>query len=142
MRIPFLSIVVYGFLTYAVVFMLWAFLYSYGIASVLVYGAAASIINYVVVTVAVFVAIRHVGIASAREALVYGIGLALVHILLDVIYIPPAASLNALFESSMWINYALVAVTPFATILYTRSENTRRVVSNNHRGDASMISTP
>ena len=121
MHIPFGRIVVYGFLTYAVVFMLWTFLYSYGIASVLVWGQTASVLNYVVVALSVFFAARYVGISSLKDALVYGAGLACVHLVLDIIYITPAAGVAALLVPSTWLNYLLVFVTPLATVLYMRA---------------------
>ena len=121
MHIPLGRIVVYGFLTYAVVFMLWTLLYSYGIASVLVFGETARIVNYVVIVVAVLAAARHVGIQTWREALLYGAGWACVQLVLDIIYITPAAGVAALLVPSTWLNYLLVFVTPLATVLYMRA---------------------
>ena len=116
-------ILVYGFLTYAVIFMLWAFLYTYGIASVVVYGNTASVLNYIVIGVAVFTSARYVGIILWRDAFLYGAGWALMHFLLDVVYITPAAGFPALFTQSQFISYGIVLVAPLMSAFVSAFRN-------------------
>ncbi|MCR4325193.1 MAG: hypothetical protein NUV59_00055 [Patescibacteria group bacterium] len=103
----------YGFLTYATVFMLWSFLASYGLA----YGWGAQLTSYILTAAAVSLAARALGVPSVRLAILYGAGWTLMHALLDALYIVPIAGLEALFTSYVWIEYAVVLLTPLGTYL-------------------------
>ncbi|MDP2648879.1 MAG: hypothetical protein U1D26_01410 [Patescibacteria group bacterium] len=103
----------YGFLTYAVVFMLWSLLASYGLA----YGWGAQLTSYVVTAAAVSVAARAIGLLSASSALLYGIGWVIMHALLDLLYVAPAAGFEALLTSYVWIEYTVVLATPVGTYI-------------------------
>jgi len=108
--------------------MLWAFMSAYGIASIIAFGQTATILSFATTAAVVLAATRHLRATSLYEALLYGIGWAMVHILLDLIFITPAAGTAALFTQSLLISYGIVLATPFfyvfVSLVHTRNAKT------------------
>ena len=116
----------WGFVIYASEFMLWSFFAGYDQFSPvsLLAGLLPQALSYAVTALAAFVATRSIAPASVQRALTCGIFWTLMHILLDVLYIPPAAGVAALFTSFMYITYAIVLITPLAVFYASHRERT------------------
>ncbi len=106
----------WGFVSYAAVFYLWTFLSSYGLS----HGLAAQVIGYVVAFAAVCGASYAVGITTFFDAVKYGLSFAAMHIALDALVIIPTIGVEAFYSPSVWIGYAIVFITPFAFLAYSK----------------------
>lgn len=108
----FLKIILYGFTTYAAVFMLWSVLWAYGFVG----GLIPQVTSYVVTAFSVYIAARMTRVSSFKEMSLFAPSWAIIHILLDLVYILPAAGIEALSTSFVLIGYVIVLVTPFVAI--------------------------
>lgn len=118
----FSNVIIYGFLTYAAVFMLWSFLSAYGLSA----GWPAQYIGYAVTAIAVFIASRTVGISALRAATLYGAGWTVMHFMFDAIYTIPLVGFAPFLNVYGWVGYSVVFLTPFVAVLYAsfRSRST------------------
>ena len=121
---PYTRFLLYGFLTYATIFMLWSLLAAYGMS----YGLGAQIVSYAVTALPKTIATRMFPIGSLQIAILAGLGWAILHMALDAVYVVPAAGFAAFLTSYVWIEYAVVALTPAATVLYMNSLKTPEAV--------------
>ena len=106
----------YGFFAYATIFMLWSLFAAYGMN----YGWGAQIVSYVVTGIAIAVATRALDVVAPQTALLCGAGWVILHTLLDALYVAPTAGFGPFLTSYVWIAYAIVALTPVATVLYLK----------------------
>ncbi len=105
---------VFGFLTYASVFMTWSLLSTYGLSA----GWSAQLVGHVVEVIAILAASRIVDIADFRTAITYGAAWAVVHFLLDLLYVVPLVGFSPFFGIYGWISYGVIFVTPFLFLLW------------------------
>lgn len=118
MPISYPRLILYGFLTYAATFMLWALLAAYGLSA----GWGAQVTSYIVTAAVVFFAARMLKLGSFKAALLCGAIWAVMHVALDLIYVVPAAGFLALLTPYPWTAYAIVLIAPLAAVLHTHKE--------------------
>lgn len=111
---PYGRFLLYGFLSYATIFMLWSLLAAYGMSA----GRGAQLISYLVTIIVIIVATRALSIQHLRAVVLCGVGWMVLHALLDVLYVVPTAGFGPFFTSYVWIEYAIVASTPTTTLFY------------------------
>ena len=102
-----------GFTTYAAVFMLWTFMYTYGFAG----GLAAQIVSYSATFVVILIATYVLGIRSWGLAAICGIVWTIMHIGFDLVFVVPVAGIESLTTISIMIGYGIVLVSPFIASL-------------------------
>ena len=111
---PYTRFLLYGFLTYATIFMLWSLLAAYGMS----YGLGAQIVSYAVTALALAIATRALPIGSLQFAILAGLGWTILHMALDAVYVVRSAGFSAFLSSYVWIDYAVVALSPVAIVFY------------------------
>ena len=94
--------------------MLWSLLSAYGLA----YGWGAQTISYSLTALVVFGAVRSLGLDSFAFAFRCGVIWTIMHIVLDAMYVIPAAGPAALLAPFVWIGYAIVFFTPAVVVCY------------------------
>lgn len=119
MTVSYPRLILYGLITYAATFMLWALLAAYGMN----YGWGAQAASYVLLATVVFAAARALKVADVKSSLAYGLGWALIHLLMDILYVVPVAGFLALVTPYPWISYAVVLLTTLGAALYDRAKS-------------------
>ncbi len=116
-------LLVYGFPTYAAIFMLWALFAAYALAR----GPAPRVTAWAATAIVVFYAAKLMQLESLKQTFVVGLVWAIMHLLLDALYVIPAAGILAFTTYYVWTNYAIVFVTPLlafmVNVLSRRGEN-------------------
>lgn len=107
-------LLVYGFTTYAAIFMLWAFFAAYALAR----GPAPRITSWAATAIVVFYAATLIRPASFKGAIGIGLLWSLMHLALDALYVIPAAGILAFATYNVWINYGIVFLSTIAAFLY------------------------
>lgn len=108
-------LLLYGFTTYAAIFMLWSFFSAYNLAA----GTAPRVTSWVATALVVAVAARLLKLDSFKQTLICGAVWALMHFLLDAVYVMPAVGLIAFGTYFAWVNYAIVFAAPFVVLLFS-----------------------
>lgn len=98
----------WGFLIYAVMYLVWSGLVIYGLSL----GYVSLIIRLLVLFVITTIAARAMRLSNWRDVLPFSIGWALVAATLDALYLVPFSGWALYSSLSVWIGYALVAVLP------------------------------
>lgn len=106
-------LLLYGFTTYAAIFMLWAIFGSYGFAS----GPAPMVTSWAATAIVVFYAAKLLSPESFKKTFFISILWTLMHLLFDALYVIPAAGIEALGTYYAWVNYAIVFVLPFFALV-------------------------
>ncbi len=104
----------YGFTTYAAVFMFWTVASSYGFS----YGMAPRITSYVLTVIVIYAATAIAKPVSFTQAFTIGVFWACMHVMLDAIVVIPSAGLAPFFAPFVWIEYGIVFITPVAASLH------------------------
>ena len=107
-------LLVYGYTTYAAIFMLWAFFAAYALAR----GPAPRITSWAATAIVVFLAAALIRPSSFKAAVGIGLLWSSMHVALDALYVIPAAGVWAFSTYNVWINYALVFFATLAAFLF------------------------
>src|SRR3989338_4772759 len=110
-------LLVYGFTTYAAIFMLWAFFAAYALAR----GPAPRITAWAATAIVVFYAATLLRPASFKSTLGVGLLWSIMHLALDALYVIPAAGILAFTTYNSWTNYGIVFLSVIIAFLYQYS---------------------
>ena len=112
-------LLVYGFTTYAAIFMLWAFFAAYALAR----GPAPRITAWAATAIVVFLAATLIRPSSLKAAVGIGLLWSAMHLALDALYVIPAAGILAFATYNSWVNYGIVFLSVIIAFLYQYSRS-------------------
>lgn len=102
------SILGWGIVIYAVMYLAWSACLLYGFTS----GYTPRVLALLVLIVTVTIAARSLRFSTRKDILVHSIGWAIVVGLLDAVFSVPYAGWQLYSDWNVWVGYALVALVP------------------------------
>lgn len=108
MNVDAVKLIGWGVIIYALLFLLWSGLATYGLVS----GIAPRILGLLVLVAIAYYAGRTLGARSWEEIIPYTIGWVAVAAILDIILSVPYAGWGIFLDYNLWIGYGLLLVAP------------------------------
>ncbi|OGG59978.1 hypothetical protein A2765_00745 [Candidatus Kaiserbacteria bacterium RIFCSPHIGHO2_01_FULL_56_24] len=106
----------WGVVIYAVMYLVWSGLVIYGLSLGLL-SLAIRIITLALITT---IAARSLRRADWKDILPFSISWAIVAAILDAVFLVPFSGWELYASWSVWVGYALVAIVPLLTSLFSR----------------------
>ena len=108
MRFSLLRAIGWGIVLYAVMYLSWGFMISYGIQGTFI----SRILLLAVLIISTIIAARHLPVHNVKDVLPYSLLWGLTIMIIDGCLAAPSGSWNIYADPNLWVGYALVVIVP------------------------------